>query len=97
MKPVPCSDTHQTGTEMLQDKDAEKANRVMEGILNMVKLDIKLLEQAYEQRGPNPIGYLCLIYLEDDSLCTQSKSELEGSQMEVHLAQPPCGPTVALE
>jgi hypothetical protein len=35
---------------MLQDKDAEKANRVMEGILNMVKLDIKLLEQAYEQR-----------------------------------------------
>ena len=36
--------------EMLQDKDAEKANRVMQAMLKMVKLDIKLLKQAYEQR-----------------------------------------------
>jgi len=36
--------------EMLQDKDAEKAKRVMQAMLKMVKLDIKLLKQAYEQR-----------------------------------------------
>jgi len=35
---------------MLQDKDAEKANRVMQAMLKMVKLDIKLLKQAYELR-----------------------------------------------
>jgi predicted 3-demethylubiquinone-9 3-methyltransferase (glyoxalase superfamily) len=35
--------------EMLQDKDAEKAKRVMQAMLKMVKLDIKLLKQAYEQ------------------------------------------------
>ena len=35
--------------EMLQDKDAAKANRVMQAMLNMVKLDIKTLKQAYEQ------------------------------------------------
>ena len=36
--------------EMLKDKDAEKANRVMQAMLKMVKLDIKTLRQAYEQR-----------------------------------------------
>ena len=36
--------------EMLQDKDAEKAKRVMQAMLKMVKLDIKVLKQAYEQR-----------------------------------------------
>ena len=35
---------------MLQDKDAEKAKRVMQAMLAMVKLDIRLLKQAYEQR-----------------------------------------------
>ncbi len=35
--------------EMLQDKDAEKTNRVMQAMLKMVKLDIKVLEQAYAQ------------------------------------------------
>jgi len=34
---------------MLQDKDAARANRVMQAMLGMVKLDIALLEQAYEQ------------------------------------------------
>ena len=36
--------------EMLKDKDAERANRVMQVMLKMVKLDIKALRQAYEQR-----------------------------------------------
>ncbi|MGH9196183.1 MAG: VOC family protein [Acidimicrobiia bacterium] len=35
--------------EMMQDKDAEKTERVMQAILKMVKLDIKVLKQAYEQ------------------------------------------------
>ncbi len=35
--------------EMMQDKDAEKAKRVMQAMLKMVKLDIKVLKQAYEQ------------------------------------------------
>ena len=35
--------------EMLQDKDAEKTERVMKAILQMKKLDIKTLKQAYEQ------------------------------------------------
>jgi predicted 3-demethylubiquinone-9 3-methyltransferase (glyoxalase superfamily) len=35
--------------EMMQDKDAEKAKRVMQAMLKMVKLDIKVLRQAYEQ------------------------------------------------
>lgn len=34
--------------EMLQDTDAEKSNRVMQAMLTMVKLDIQLLQQAYE-------------------------------------------------
>ena len=32
--------------EMLQDKDAEKAKRVMQAMLKMVKLDIKVLKEA---------------------------------------------------
>jgi predicted 3-demethylubiquinone-9 3-methyltransferase (glyoxalase superfamily) len=35
---------------LLQDKDAERSKRVMQAMLKMVKLDIKLLKQAYEQR-----------------------------------------------
>lgn len=35
---------------MLQDKDALKAQRVMKAMLEMDKIDIKRLRQAYEQR-----------------------------------------------
>ena len=35
--------------EMMQDKDAEKTNRVMQALLKMVKLDINALQQAYER------------------------------------------------
>jgi predicted 3-demethylubiquinone-9 3-methyltransferase (glyoxalase superfamily) len=34
--------------EMMQDKDPEKSKRVMEAMLQMDKLDIKTLKQAYE-------------------------------------------------
>ena len=34
--------------ELYQDKDAEKTKRVMEAMLQMDKLDIKTLKQAYE-------------------------------------------------
>jgi len=34
---------------MLQDKDAQKSDRVMQALLQMVKLDIARLKQAYEQ------------------------------------------------
>ena len=34
--------------EMIQDKDAEKANRVMKATLQMKKIDIATLKQAYE-------------------------------------------------
>jgi predicted 3-demethylubiquinone-9 3-methyltransferase (glyoxalase superfamily) len=36
--------------EMLQDKDAEKSKRVMQAMLQMNKIDIKTLRQAYEQQ-----------------------------------------------
>jgi len=36
--------------EMLQDKDAEKSKRVMQAMLQMDKLDIKALKQAYQQQ-----------------------------------------------
>ena len=36
--------------EMLQDKDAKKSERVMKAMLQMDKLDIKTLKQAYEQK-----------------------------------------------
>ena len=34
--------------KMLQDKDAEKARRVLQTMMQMVKLDIKPLQQAYD-------------------------------------------------
>jgi len=37
-------------SEMLQDKDAQKSERVMKAMLQMKKLDIKSLMQAYDQR-----------------------------------------------
>ena len=36
--------------EMLQDKDAAKSGRVMRAMLQMKKIDIKRLQQAYEQQ-----------------------------------------------
>ena len=36
--------------ELLQDKDPKKAKRVMEAMLKMDKIDIKALQQAYEQK-----------------------------------------------
>jgi predicted 3-demethylubiquinone-9 3-methyltransferase (glyoxalase superfamily) len=35
---------------MLQDKDAKKSQRVMKALLQMHKLDIKILRQAYEEK-----------------------------------------------
>ena len=35
--------------EMLQDEDPERANRVMQAMLQMTKIDIAKLKQAYEQ------------------------------------------------
>jgi len=36
--------------EMLQDKDTRKSEKVMKAMLQMKKLDIKVLKQAYEQQ-----------------------------------------------
>jgi predicted 3-demethylubiquinone-9 3-methyltransferase (glyoxalase superfamily) len=36
--------------ELLGDEDPEKAKRVMDAMLQMRKIDIKALEQAYEQK-----------------------------------------------
>ena len=36
--------------EMMQDKDSEKTNRVMEAVIQMKKIDITRLEQAYRQK-----------------------------------------------
>jgi predicted 3-demethylubiquinone-9 3-methyltransferase (glyoxalase superfamily) len=36
--------------KMLQDKDRAKANRVMQAMLQMDKIDIKRLKQAYDQK-----------------------------------------------
>jgi predicted 3-demethylubiquinone-9 3-methyltransferase (glyoxalase superfamily) len=36
--------------EMLRDKDSEKSRRVMQAMLQMTKIDIQGLKQAYEQR-----------------------------------------------
>ena len=36
--------------EMMQDKDAKKSERAMSALLQMTKLDIKRLEQAYGQQ-----------------------------------------------
>jgi hypothetical protein len=35
---------------MLSDPDPEKSQRVMKAMLQMKKIDIKTLKQAYEQR-----------------------------------------------
>jgi len=35
--------------EMMQDKDSEKANSVMQAMLKMSKIDIRTLQQAYDQ------------------------------------------------
>ncbi len=35
--------------EMLQGKDAEKSNRVMKAMMQMDKIDIRRLQQAYER------------------------------------------------
>jgi predicted 3-demethylubiquinone-9 3-methyltransferase (glyoxalase superfamily) len=37
-------------TKMLQDKDTEKSDRVMKAMLQMRKLDITTLRQAYENK-----------------------------------------------
>jgi predicted 3-demethylubiquinone-9 3-methyltransferase (glyoxalase superfamily) len=39
-----------TLTEMLKDKDADKATRVMQAMLTMSKIDIDRLQQAYNQQ-----------------------------------------------
>jgi predicted 3-demethylubiquinone-9 3-methyltransferase (glyoxalase superfamily) len=36
--------------KMLQDKDAEKSKRVMKAMLQMDKIDIERLKQAYEDQ-----------------------------------------------
>jgi adenine phosphoribosyltransferase len=36
--------------KLMQDKDAEKSNRVMKAMLQMTKIDIEGLKRAYEQR-----------------------------------------------
>jgi predicted 3-demethylubiquinone-9 3-methyltransferase (glyoxalase superfamily) len=36
--------------EMLQDKDPKKSQRVMQAMLQMTKIDIALLKQAYDQK-----------------------------------------------
>ena len=36
--------------KLLQDKDPERSNRVMPAMLQMDKLDIKALQQAYKQK-----------------------------------------------
>lgn len=36
--------------EMLQDKDPEKSEKLMEALLQMDKIDIETLKQAYEQQ-----------------------------------------------
>ena len=37
--------------KMLQDKDAARSQRVMQAMLQMDKIDIKRLQQAYEMRA----------------------------------------------
>jgi predicted 3-demethylubiquinone-9 3-methyltransferase (glyoxalase superfamily) len=36
--------------DMLRDMDAAKADRVMRAMMQMVKLDIRLLQEAYDQK-----------------------------------------------
>jgi len=42
--------------EMLQDKDPEKSNRVMKAMLEMTKIDIARLKQAYEGQETQAAG-----------------------------------------
>jgi predicted 3-demethylubiquinone-9 3-methyltransferase (glyoxalase superfamily) len=35
--------------DMLRDQDAARANRVMAAMMKMIRLDIQLLKEAYEQ------------------------------------------------
>jgi predicted 3-demethylubiquinone-9 3-methyltransferase (glyoxalase superfamily) len=36
--------------EMMQDKDPEKSDRVMKALLQMTKIDMNILRQAYERQ-----------------------------------------------
>src|SRR5262245_16308086 len=38
-------------SKLLQDKDPDKSKRVMQAMMQMVKLDINRLKQAYDQKG----------------------------------------------
>jgi len=53
MHPIPlphaCGSIPTALDQMLQDKDAEKSQCVMTALLQMGKLDIQRLRQAYEQ------------------------------------------------
>lgn len=40
--------------ELLQDEDPEKAGRVMQAMLQMDKIEIKTLKEAYEQQSSDP-------------------------------------------
>jgi predicted 3-demethylubiquinone-9 3-methyltransferase (glyoxalase superfamily) len=42
--------------ELLQDKDAQKAARVMEAMLQMKKIDISKLKQAAGQQQPGAVA-----------------------------------------
>jgi hypothetical protein len=41
---------------LLQDQDAEKANRVMKAMLEMDKIDITRLREAYDRGSPWPLA-----------------------------------------
>lgn len=42
--------------EMLQDKDTQRAARVMAAMMKMIKLDIEELKRAYQQPSPGASG-----------------------------------------
>jgi predicted 3-demethylubiquinone-9 3-methyltransferase (glyoxalase superfamily) len=44
-------------SDMLQDKDAERSQRVMRAMLKMKKLDIAGLEEAYRQHEEPPLRF----------------------------------------
>src|SRR5437667_9113298 len=44
-------------SEMLQDKDPEKAEQVMKAMLQMQKIDINKLKAAYAENDPNRYGF----------------------------------------
>ena len=45
--------------EMVQDKDAAKADRVMKALMQMDKLEIKRLKEAYDGKGNQKRGAAC--------------------------------------